>query len=217
MFCCFKYKNVAIPPSVADPGCLSRIPDPDFYPSRIPDPKTATKERGEKKIVVIPFCSHKFHKIKNYFIFEMLKEKIWANFQIIIEFLHKKLSLSSKKYGFKNRYPRSRIRDPEKTYPGSRGHKGTGSRIRIRNTGPSEHSLIFYCAGNTSEVFPAGGAQPDQPGRGSGEDPRRGRGAAAGQPQQRSGPREDLPRDLRRAQVQQRNEVARHFFGSLIL
>jgi hypothetical protein len=26
------------------------IPDPDFYPSRIPDPKTATKERGEKKI-----------------------------------------------------------------------------------------------------------------------------------------------------------------------
>jgi hypothetical protein len=34
--------------SVSDPGCLSRIPDPDFYPSRIPDPKTATKERGEK-------------------------------------------------------------------------------------------------------------------------------------------------------------------------
>jgi hypothetical protein len=42
-------------PSVADPGCLSRIPDPDFYPSRIPDPKTATKERGEKKFVVITF------------------------------------------------------------------------------------------------------------------------------------------------------------------
>jgi hypothetical protein len=47
----------------------SPIPDPDFYPSRIPDlgsrisdpgsripdPKTATKERGEKKFVVIPF------------------------------------------------------------------------------------------------------------------------------------------------------------------
>ncbi len=28
----------------------------------------------------------------------------------------------------------SEIRDPEKTYPGSRGQKGTGSRIRIRNT-----------------------------------------------------------------------------------
>ncbi len=49
--------------SVADPGCLSRIPDPDFYPSRIPifthpgsrisDP--GSKNRGEKKLVVIPF------------------------------------------------------------------------------------------------------------------------------------------------------------------
>jgi hypothetical protein len=54
--------------SVADPGCLSWIPDPDFYPSRIPDPKTATKERGEKKLF-ISFCSHKFHKMVNYFIF----------------------------------------------------------------------------------------------------------------------------------------------------
>ncbi len=41
--------------SVADRGCLSRIPDPDFYPSRIPDPKTVTKERGEKKFVIILF------------------------------------------------------------------------------------------------------------------------------------------------------------------
>jgi hypothetical protein len=36
------------------------IPDPDFYPSRIPDlripdPKTATKEKSEKKLVVITF------------------------------------------------------------------------------------------------------------------------------------------------------------------
>jgi hypothetical protein len=41
--------------SVADPGCLSRIPDPDSYPSRIPDPKSASKERDEKKFVVITF------------------------------------------------------------------------------------------------------------------------------------------------------------------
>jgi hypothetical protein len=35
----------------------SRIPDPDFaHPeSRIPDSKTAIKERGEKKFVVKPF------------------------------------------------------------------------------------------------------------------------------------------------------------------
>jgi hypothetical protein len=41
--------------SVADPGCLSRISDPDFYSSRIPDLKTATKEKDEKKYVFIPF------------------------------------------------------------------------------------------------------------------------------------------------------------------
>jgi hypothetical protein len=40
---------------VADPGCLSRIPDPDFYPSQIPDPKTGRKERGEKKFFVKHF------------------------------------------------------------------------------------------------------------------------------------------------------------------
>jgi hypothetical protein len=68
--------------SVADSGCLSRIPDPDFYPSWIPDPKTATKERGEKKISCHTFlCSHKFHKIVNYFSFEVLKKKIWATFK----------------------------------------------------------------------------------------------------------------------------------------
>ncbi len=42
-------------PSVADPGCLSRSPDPDFYPSRIPDPTTAPKEEEGKKFVVLTF------------------------------------------------------------------------------------------------------------------------------------------------------------------
>jgi hypothetical protein len=58
------------PHHIATSGAMLRIrdvypgiPDPDFYPSRIPDPKTGKKERG-KKIVVIPFfCSHKYHKI----------------------------------------------------------------------------------------------------------------------------------------------------------
>jgi hypothetical protein len=47
------------------------IPDPDFYPSRIPDPKTAMKDIGEKKFVVIKFVVipffkviKKFHKIE---------------------------------------------------------------------------------------------------------------------------------------------------------
>jgi hypothetical protein len=56
----------------------------------------------------------------------VLKKNIWANFQRIIELFTQKLSLSSQKYGFG-------IRDPEKTYSGSRGQKGAGSRIRIRN------------------------------------------------------------------------------------
>jgi hypothetical protein len=49
--------------SVADPGCLSWIPDPDFYPSRIPDPTTAQKEEGEKFVCPSIFCSHKCLKI----------------------------------------------------------------------------------------------------------------------------------------------------------
>jgi hypothetical protein len=39
------------------------IPDPDFYPSRIPDPKTATKERGEKKFVIPFFKAINFTKL----------------------------------------------------------------------------------------------------------------------------------------------------------
>ena len=82
--------------------------------SRIPDPKTATKERGEKKLDVKPFYeATKFNKIVNFFSFEVLKKKIWANFQRIIELITKKLSKSSSKYGLG-------IRDPEKIHSGSR-------------------------------------------------------------------------------------------------
>jgi hypothetical protein len=73
------------------------IPDPDFYPiripnpgSRIPDPKRATKKRGEKNLLAYLFCSHKFHKIEIYFIFEMPKKIIWANFPRIIELFTQK-------------------------------------------------------------------------------------------------------------------------------
>ncbi len=80
------------------------------------------------------FCSHKFHKIEYYFIFEILKKKIWANFQRIFEvFAQKIFTMLSNIWVWD---PESEIRDPEKTYSGSRiqGQKGTGSRIRIRNT-----------------------------------------------------------------------------------
>jgi hypothetical protein len=52
---------VRLSDSVADPGCLSQIPDPGFYPCHT------------------FFCRQKFHKILNYFIFEM-KEKNLGQF-----------------------------------------------------------------------------------------------------------------------------------------
>jgi hypothetical protein len=56
------------------------------------------------------------------------------------------LSLSSQKYGFG-------IRDPEKTYPGSRVQvqRGTGSRIRIRNKDKNEQPLPVEDAERTEE------------------------------------------------------------------
>jgi hypothetical protein len=71
--------------------------DPDFYPSRIQDPKTATKERSEKNLLSHLFCSHEFHKIEDYYIFEMRNKKIWPDFQRIIEvFTQKNVTKLSK-------------------------------------------------------------------------------------------------------------------------
>ncbi len=55
----------------------------------IPDPrsKNSNKREGWKKFSCQTFfCSHKFHKIENYFIFKMMKNKMRANFQRIEEF-----------------------------------------------------------------------------------------------------------------------------------
>jgi hypothetical protein len=114
------------------------IPDPDFYPSRIPDlgsripdPKTAKKERGEKKFVVNTFlCSHKFHKIVNYFSFEVLKKKIWANFLRIIELFTKKIVKKLLKiWSWDPGSGKNLFWIPD---PGSRGQKAPnpGSRIQ---------------------------------------------------------------------------------------
>ncbi len=74
---------------ISNQGCLSRIPDPDFYPSRI---QKQLQKRGVKKISCYTFfCSHKFHKTENYFIFELLKRKIWASFQRIIPLFTQKI------------------------------------------------------------------------------------------------------------------------------
>jgi hypothetical protein len=61
------------------------IPDPDIYPSRIPDLGSRSQKQQQKRGVKKNSChtflwSHKFHKIENYFTFEMLKKKILGKF-----------------------------------------------------------------------------------------------------------------------------------------
>ncbi len=76
----------------------------------------------------------------------MLKKTIWGNFQRIIELFTQKIGTKLSKIGVWD--PGSEIRDPEKTYSGSRipdpGVKKApdpGSRIRIRNT--NLYSWVF--------------------------------------------------------------------------
>ncbi len=85
-------------------------------------------------------CSHKFHKIVNYFSFEVLKKKMWANFQRIIELFTKKIVKKLLKIWSWD--PGSEIRDPGSGKnlfripdPGVKKAPDPGSRIRIRNTG----------------------------------------------------------------------------------
>ncbi len=90
---------------IPDPG--SRIADPG---SRIQDPgsKNSNKREGWKKIWGHNFlCSHKF---ANYFSFEVLKKKIWANFQRIIELFTQKIVNKLSKIWVWD--PGSGIRDP---------------------------------------------------------------------------------------------------------
>jgi hypothetical protein len=93
--------------------------------SRIPDPKTATKER----ICCHTFlCSHKFHKIENYFSFEVLKKKIWASIQRIVELFTQKIVPKFSKIWVWDL--RSGIQKKPIPDLGSKGQKGTRSRIR---------------------------------------------------------------------------------------
>jgi len=55
--------------------------------------KKQQQKRGEKKICYAFLCSHKFHKTEHYFSFEMLKIKICANFQRIIELFTQKIAV----------------------------------------------------------------------------------------------------------------------------
>ncbi len=74
----------------------------------------------------------------------MLKEKILAQFSKNFRtFYPKRLSLSAQKYGFGIRYPSSGVRNPKKTYFGSRIQ---GSKRHRMSDPDSQHcsGLFFY-------------------------------------------------------------------------
>ncbi len=104
--------------------------------------------------VILLYLHVYYCELLQYFIFEVLKKKIWANFQRIIEVLPKKLSLRSQKYGFGIRDPGSEIRDLEKTYSESRIQESKRHRIpdpiRIRNTG-STHPSSWHLFKNSAD------------------------------------------------------------------
>jgi hypothetical protein len=51
-----------VPGSVADPGYLSQVPDPDFYPSRIPDPRSQNSNKSSYLEGMSPYISLKIKK-----------------------------------------------------------------------------------------------------------------------------------------------------------
>ncbi len=72
------------------------------------------QKRGVQKNCVIPFyVATNFSKLKIILVLKCWRKKFGPIFKELWNFLPKKLSLSSQKYGFG-------IRDPEKTYSGSR-------------------------------------------------------------------------------------------------
>ena len=90
--CFFEYFD-----SVADPGCLSLIPDSDldYYPSQIRDLgsriQKKQQKRGMKKVCCHTFfCSHKFHKLQIIYFFTA-EGNILDNFQKIIELFTQKI------------------------------------------------------------------------------------------------------------------------------
>jgi hypothetical protein len=114
----------------------------------IPDPgsKNSNKREGWKKIFCHNFlCSHKFHKIANYFSFEVLKKKIWAHFQRIIELFTLKIVTKPSKIW---------IPDPGvKKAPDPGSGSATLVENRTRPPGPGSkirciYLLIYQCCGS---------------------------------------------------------------------
>jgi hypothetical protein len=135
--------------SVAGSGMF--IPDPDLPVS---DARSRIQKQQQKICCHTFLCNHKFYKIINYFSFEVLKKKIWANFQRIIELFTQKIVTKLSEIWVWD--PGSEIRDPEKTYSGSRipdsGVKKapdprSGSATLVATAGKVVTPLYYWCTG----------------------------------------------------------------------
>ena len=137
LICCLKYQcgrsRILI---FTHSGC--RIPDPG---SLIPDlgsriQKQQQNRGAKKKFLITFYVATNFTKLKIISVLKCRRKKLGQIFKELKNFLPKKLSLSSQKYGFG-------IRDP-----GSRGQKGTGSRgqkvtgSRIPNPDPKHCKIL---------------------------------------------------------------------------
>ncbi len=92
---------------------------------------------GEKNFIVLPlFRSHKYHKIKNYFIVEQVKKKLWANLQRIIDLFTQKIVRSGiRKTPFPDQRVKShRIPDPDPQH----------SLLKFLFFVQTSHHLIFF-------------------------------------------------------------------------
>jgi hypothetical protein len=106
-----------------------------FYLSWIPDPTTATKQKGRKKLVLKPDISENL----KYFIIEQL------SYKKKFEQVDKKLKYRSFYPTIVNQVPKIWVGDPgsearfrKNTYQGSGAQKVNASRIWIRNAGPGQ-------------------------------------------------------------------------------
>jgi hypothetical protein len=151
---------------VADPGCLSRIPDPNFYSSEIPgprprswildlgsDPPSLIQQQQQKeereKLNVFPFYSNKFHKIVNYFLFELVQKEnpsqLTNNYCIVL-FTRKIVTKLSKIWvgmGIQDRGSEIRVLRSGKNYPGSRGVKKAPDPVSHTRNTHTMHCKIF--------------------------------------------------------------------------
>ncbi len=108
---------------------------PGSFFSPIPDLGSRIQKQQQKRgvknnLLSYLFCSHNFTTV-NIIFFDMLKKKIWASFQKIIELFTQKFVTNLSKIWVWDPGSEILIQDPEKTYFGSRIPVQGSKRQRI--------------------------------------------------------------------------------------